>query len=375
MAESDRFSKKRNSLVGGGLAKFESPEAADQFARRQSSYNTRVRQSIPDIRFDENGMPISTRQLQARSMSLAGGSLQPPAAGGGRYNLGRRRMSEQPRKSPGAEKKVRSLSKKFSLVDDEELKTNFTIPTNTRTGMFGTNSRWSVKPEWMKKRRSSVKEEFIEKNLSNLELLSPRTSADEPEGEMTSISEEVGPPGEDPFDATKRENEQNKTEDESSSFESISSTSDDSSDSDSDVTKEAKTATGKDENGEQRQEKDESRVDKNTKEEMVEAALASEVSHRNGDAPEEKKKVKLGRKKHKSGSKKRKHQAENGLPPRPPPPPLPVEMCDVTALDMTSSSSDEDDVTVTQYGKQRMFVSKFYHVFETSNGPLRDNRE
>ena len=73
--DEDRFNRKRNSLVGGGLAKFEGAQAADQFARRQSSYQNRVRQSIPDIRFDENGMPISTRQLQARSHSLAGGSL------------------------------------------------------------------------------------------------------------------------------------------------------------------------------------------------------------------------------------------------------------------------------------------------------------
>ena len=59
--------------------------------------------------------------------------------------------------------------------------------------MFGTNRRWNVKPEWMKKRKSSLKEEFIEKNLSNLELLSP-TSPKELEEEMSSILEEMAPP-------------------------------------------------------------------------------------------------------------------------------------------------------------------------------------
>ena len=64
------------------------------------------------------------------------------------------------------------------------------------------------------------------------------------------------------------------------------------------------------------------------------------------------------------------------MPPRPPPPPLPIQMCDVSDFFDASSSSDDEDGEVirTQYGKQKLFVSKFDHVFQNSNGPLLDGR-
>ncbi len=390
--ENDRFAKKRNSLVGGGLAKFEGAEAADQFARRQSSYTSRVRQSIPDIRFDEHGVPISTRQLQARagagsSGSLPrtgrrlseqprgppGGSLHPPGKDG---RLSQRRLSEQPRSlrsAAAANLSVRSLSRKFSPDDDDasETKANFTLPTNTRTGMFGTNRRWSVKPEWMKKpRRSSVKEEFIERNLSST------TSGQEPE--MTSVSEEMAAAtaGVDAVDNG-----------EVSSTSESSSEDTDSSDSDAapEHSSEEATVAKQDENTKEQPGKEETngaQVNGHspTQEESREMTPTMKVSNK-----EEKKEKKKGEgntpnKNGRQRRKKRKGKLErvnsgspDPMPPRPPPPPLPVQMC---LVEPESSSSDEecDEVIITQYGKQRIFVSKLYHVFETTNGPLKSDR-
>ena len=56
------------------------------------------------------------------------------------------------------------------------------------------------------------------------------------------------------------------------------------------------------------------------------------------------------------------------LPRRPLPPPLPVQMCNVSDY-LESSSSEEEDVIVTKYGKQIIFVSNYCHVFK----PVNDN--
>ena len=51
-----------------------------------------------------------------------------------------------------AEQNVRRLSKSFSAdgVDDGVggVKANFIIPTSTRSGMLGSNRRWSIRPDW-----------------------------------------------------------------------------------------------------------------------------------------------------------------------------------------------------------------------------------
>ena len=171
MDRSSRFSRKRNSIVGDAMAKFEGSAAADRFARRNSTLSAQMRQSVPDIRFDEHGIPISTRQLLARSASLAGSEprldnlAQLPA------NQKRRSIAAGMAPSSGDDRSVRRLSKRFSLAD-EDLKVNFTVPSNqSRAALLGSNRRWSIKPDWMTKRRkSSIKEEFIEKNLSNIDL-------------------------------------------------------------------------------------------------------------------------------------------------------------------------------------------------------------
>ena len=368
--EQDRFAKKRNSLVGGGLAKFEGAEAAEQFVRRQSSYHTRVRQSIPDIRFDENGMPISTRQLQARSHSLAGGSLFPTDR---RYSRdGLRRGSDFI--PAGGEKNVRKLSKKFSS-EEEELKPNFTIPENTRAGKFGSNSRWSVKPEWMKKRRSSTKEEFIEKNLSNLEMLSPTSPKEE---EMASISEELTPSSEQQKEVASdygiTEDDTGNMEDNSSSSETGTGSSSDEDQSESDDNCES---------DEQNNETDiepkcDIEKDPNTEVDIGDENLDVEgevgvLKHVEAGAQEKPLKSRKKRRK----SKKSKKSTSNGeLTARPPPPPLSIQMCDITLFQDELSTSDEDeDTSRTQYGKQKIFVSKCYHVFETTNGPLNEERD
>ena len=375
--DQDRFSKKRHSLIGGGLAKFEGAEAADQFARRQSSYHTKVRQSIPDIRFDNHGMPISTRQLQARSHSLAGGSLFPADR---RYSGdGLRRGSDFI--PVGWEKNVRKLSKKFSCGDDEELKANFTIPENTRTGMFGTNRRWSVKPEWMKKRKSSVKEEFIEKNLSNLTLLSP--ASPKAQEEMSSISEELAPSsdekitlvsdkvdnGDDPDGKMDNDDSSSCSETDSSYEEECSDSDKEQSDNDENIA-EAESESKQDDVKEIKKE-----VDDNG--EIVDNENHDEVMVLNNAEVKTLEKPLKSRKKRRK-SKKNKKSATNGdLPPRPPPPPLAVQMCDITLFqEEESRSSDDDDDTIrTQYGKQKIFVSNCYHIFETSNGPLNESRD
>ena len=359
--DEDRFTRKRNSLVGGGLAKFEGAQAADQFARRQSSYQNHVRQSIPDIRFDENGMPISTRQLQARSHSLVAGSL---------YSRdGYRRGSEQ---LIGGEKNVRKLSKKFSAEEEEEMKANFTIPSNSRAGMFGTNRRWNVKPEWMKKRKSSLKEEFIEKNLSNLELLSPTTSPKELEEEMSSISEEmVLSSGEKTGSASDDVDGGDHSESRSSASETDSSK----------FSEEGSDSEGEDSNSDRIIEEDESRdVDADATNDGEEDETAM---HREGNGEvqplenkSERKILKSSKKKQRKSKRSKKSGSSDEMPPRPPPPPLPIQMCDVSDFFDASSSSDDEDGEVirTQYGKQKLFVSKFDHVFQNSNGPLLDGR-
>ena len=363
--DEDRFNRKRNSLVGGGLAKFEGAQAADQFARRQSSYQNRVRQSIPDIRFDENGMPISTRQLQARSHSLVAGSL---------YSRdGYRRGSEQ---LIGGEKNVRKLSKKFSAEEEEEMKANFTIPSNSRAGMFGTNRRWNVKPEWMKKRKSSLKEEFIEKNLSNLELLSP-TSPKEMEEEMSSILEEMAPPsGEKTGSASDDVDGGDHTDGKESRSRSSASETDS-----SEFSEEGSDSEGEDSNSDGAIEEDESRdVDAdatNDREEddtAVHREGSGEVLHLENKC--ERKILKSSKKKRRKSKRSKKSGSNDDMPPRPPPPPLPIQMCDVSDfIDASSSSDDEDgEVIRTQYGKQKLFVSKFDHVFQNSNGPLLDGQ-
>ena len=363
--DDDRFNRKRNSLVGGGLAKFEGAQAADQFARRQSSYQNRVRQSIPDIRFDENGMPISTRQLQARSHSLVAGSL---------YSRdGYRRGSEQ---LISGEKNVRKLSKKFSAEEEKEMKANFTIPSNSRAGRFGTNRRWNVKPEWMKKRKSSLKEEFIEKNLSNLELLSP-TSPKELEEEMSSILEEMAPQsGEKTGLASNDVDGGDHTDgNESRSRSSVSET------DSSEFSEEGSDSEGEDSNSDRAIEEDESRdvdVDATNDGEEDETAV-----HREGNGEvlplqnkSERKILKSSKKKRRKSKRSKKSGSHDEMPPRPPPPPLPIQMCDVSDFFDASSSSDDEDGEVirTQYGKQKLFVSKFDHVFQHSNGPLLDGR-
>ena len=360
--DEDRFARKRNSLVGGGLAKFEGAQAADQFARRQSSYQNRVRQSIPDIRFDENGMPISTRQLQARSHSLADGSL---------YSRdGYRRGSEQ---LTGGEKNVRKLSKKFS-AEEEEMKANFTIPSNSRAGMFGTNRRWNVKPEWMKKRKSSLKEEFIEKNLSNLELLSPK-SPKEMKEEMSSILEEMAPSS---GEKTGSASDDVDGGDHSDGNESRSSASETDS---SAISEEGSDSEGEDSSSDRAIEEDESRdvdADARNDGEKDETAVHREG---NGDVQplenkSERKILKSSKKKRRKSKRSKKSGSHDEMPPRPPPPPLPIQMCDVSDFIDTSSSSDDEDGEVirTQFGKQKLFVSKFDHVFQNSNGPLLDGQ-
>ena len=363
--DEDRFNRKRNSLVGGGLAKFEGAQAADQFARRQSSYHNRVRQSIPDIRFDENGMPISTRQLQARSHSLVAGSL---------YSRdGYRRGSEQ---LISGEKNVRKLSKKFSAEEEEEMKANFTIPSNSRAGMFGTNRRWNVKPEWMKKRKSSLKEEFIEKNLSNLELLSP-TSPKELKEEMSSILEEMAPAsGEKTGSASNDVDGGDHTDGNESRSRSSASETDS-----SEFSEEGSDSEGEDSNSDRAIKEDESRdVDADARNDGEEDETAV---HRegNGDVQPlenkcERKILKSSKKKRRKSKRSKKSGSHDEMPPRPPPPPLPIQMCDVSDFFDASSSSDDEDGEVirTQYGKQKLFVSKFDHVFQHSNGPLLDGR-
>ena len=361
----ERYFKKRTSLVGGGLATFEGAAAADQFASRQSSYRSRVRQSIPDIRFDEHGMPISTRQLLARSHSLVEGSLFPADR---RLNRdGTRRAFEH---VDNAEKNVRKLSKKFSLTDEEELKANFTIPANTRTGMFGTNRRWSTVPEWMKKRPSSVKEEFIEKNLSNLEMLLP-TYRKEVKDEMESILEEMASSVGEKTRSVSENEEDSRSKDESSTS-GTGSSSEECSDSEDGQFRSDGSVGDKTKKFDEREtqstiEDNENALNTENPEEIVTLGTVGTESER--EQPISGKRRSKFEKKKKSGTK------EDVLP-RPPPPPLPIQMCDVTDFWDAPSSSDEDDDTVlTQYGKQKMFVNTCYHVFETSNGPLKDGRK
>ena len=371
MAE-DRFTKKRHSLVGGGLARFEGAEAADEFARRQSSHRTRVRQSIPDIRFDETGMPISTRQLQARSHSLAGGSggsllqARSHSLAGGSLLHGYRPRGSEHLPTPGAEKNVRKLSKKFSTEDEEELKANFTLPASSRAGMLGTNRRWNVKPDWMKKRKSSLKEEFIEKNLSNLELLSP-TSPKEGDDDITSISEELVPPsGEKRNSSSDRgchvDDGSGDASSSGSGYETDSSGSDNEDGASSSDEHDSRDRNEAQDDNADVTDNGDGREGEKHHEDGEETVIMENTSGRKLSTKKKRRKSKRSKKSTSEGSDK--------IPPRPPPPPLPIQMCDVSDFFEGSSSSDEEDVIRTQYGKQKMYVSELYHVFENSNGPL-----
>ncbi len=373
MDRKERFSRKRNSIVGGAMEKFEGAAAADQFARRHSTYGRALRQSIPDIRFDERGVPISTRQLMRRSNSLA--------------------MQEE---GGGVEQQVRRLSREFSQ-EGENPKVNFTLPGTTRAGMLGSNRRWSLKPDWMssKKRRLSVKEEFIEKNLKNVEIPPPsspslsRTSsedttrsrsssdlesqilediADESEGSSTCASESDGAETESSnflscFSSEAEDETHSGVEADEIFSEAVENV--------SDITNKVET---KSENGEETQE--------NGTDANEEVPTTSERRRSNA----ERRQSQTGRRQSKSGRRqsntdrrrshaerrnsrdRRRSSAREGiLPPRPPPPPLPVEMCDVSDY-WKDSSSDEEDVIVTKYGKQKICVSSYHHVFNMVNG-------
>ena len=387
MDRRERFMKKRNSIVGDAMAKFEGAAAADKFARRHSTYNRAVWQSIPDIRFDEHGVPISTRQILARSQSLVGSS--DAGVNDGAY----------------IEQNVRRLSKSF-LADDKDAavgtsKANFTIPATTRAGMLGSNRRWSVRPDWMyqKKRRPSVKEEFIEKNMKNVEIPPPSLS-------RKSSSEETGV---DPHDVEHQiledivdESEESEFDSESDSGPSVS----DSKDSESSNFQSCFSSELEEENSdfdtgkEITKEEDEIFIEavENVSEIVLQAndsesakdssvtsqGIAEERRQSKGEirrSNTEKRESKSDRRNSKSerrqsNSERRRSNAERRrskdrrssvkddvLPPKPPPPPLPVQMCDVSDY-WDSSSSEEDDVIVTKYGKQKIYTSNGHHVFE-----------
>ena len=145
------------------MAKFEGGAAADKFARRHSTYHRAVRQSIPAIRFNEHGVPISTRQRIIRSQSLEGAGIK-----------------------GDAEQNTRKLSRSlFAEGNGGGAKANFMTPSTITAGLLGSNRRWSIRPDWMTNKRisHSVKEKFIEKNMKNVQIpqlsLSRRSDCEE----------------------------------------------------------------------------------------------------------------------------------------------------------------------------------------------------
>ena len=381
MDRRERFVRKRNSIVGDAMAKFEGAEAANKFARRHSLYSRAVRQSIPDIRFDEHGVPISTRQLFARSQSIVGvGS--------------------------SSEQNVRRLSKSFSTDDDDAsdgvtggVKPNFTIPSTTRAGMLGSNRRWSIRPDWManKKRRPSAKEEFIEKNLKNIEILPPSlrrsSSSEETDKETPDIErqvlEDIADESEeseiDSGSGSETSSESDGAQSESSNFLSCLSSGLEEEKSDlecenlddeifttavenvSDIVaiEEEIDELKKKEHeiaGERRESKSERRRSHAERRESKSDRRHSKSERRQSN-PERRR---SNAERRKSRDRRRSSAKEDMLPPRPSPPPLLIQMCNVSDY-WNSSSSEDEDTIVTKYGKQKLFVSNRFHVFEFRN--------
>ena len=372
MDRRERFVRKRNSIVGDAMAKFEGADAANKFARRHSLYSRSVRQSIPDIRFDEHGVPISTRQLIARSQSIAGvGSSN--------------------------EQNVCRLSKSFSSDDGEghgDVKTNFTVPLTTRAGMLGSNRRWSIRPDWManKKRRPSAQEEFIEKNLQNIEILPPsmrRSSSEEtdrgtPDIERQVLEDIVDESEESEIDSESgsKTSESDGAGSESSNFLSCLSSGleDEKSDSECEnlddeiftaaVENVSEIAAIEEESDklrntpERRESKSESeRRRSNAEERESKSDRRHSKSERRQSNSERRR---SNAEKRKSSDRRRSSAKEDILPPRPSPPPLPIQMCNVSDY-WDDSDSEDDETIVTKYGKQKLFVSRCFHVFEFRN--------
>ena len=381
MDRRERFVRKRNSIVGDAMAKFEGAEAANKFARRHSLYSRAVRQSIPDIRFDEHGVPISTRQFLARSQSIAG------AVGG------------------SSEQYVRRLSKSFFADDDDAsdgvsggVKPNFTIPSTTRAGMLGSNRRWSIRPDWManKKRRPSVKEEFIEKNLQNIEILPPAlrrsSSSEETDRETPDIErqilEDIADESEEleiDSDSGSGTPESDSPESESSSFLSCLSSGLEEEKSDLEcenldeeifttaVENVSEIAVIEEKNDELKKNPEEVRPErresKSERRRSNTERRESKSDRRNSKAERRQSNSQRRRsnaERRKSRDRRRSSAKEDTLPPRPSPPPLPIQMCNVSDYWNSSSSEDEDSI-VTKYGKQKLFVSNCFHVFEFRN--------
>ena len=361
--------RKRNSIVGDAMARFEGSAAADQFARRHSTYTGALRQSIPDIRFDAHGVPVSTRQLLGRSHSLA----DPHAV-----------------LASGVEFNIRRLSKSTSGFSEDALdageapKPNFTLPTVTRAGMLGSNRRWSIRPDWMsnKRRRSSAKEEFIEKNLQNIEIPPPKSPHTEPQrswsedGELSTTPEsETTHTLEDIADESE----------ESSVIDSDSSTDFSASEEEtkSELFLSCLSSEPEDEItnnvNEAKDDEDEIFVEVAENAADIVAFANGFEEHTNDAEPGEKNKHPVSeRRRHSKSERRKSHRrksrdgrrasaAEDTMPPRPPPPPLLLQMCRVQ--DQSSSSDEqEEDTVLTQYGRQRMFVSTCHHVFQFSDG-------
>lgn len=369
------------------MAKFEGAAAADKFARRQSTYSSAVRQSIPDIRFDEHGVPISTRQLTSRSRS-----------GSGSHN-------DAVNCSSLEKQNVRRLSKSFSSDGEDDnavggVKTNFTVPTSTRAGMLGSNRRWSIRPDWMTstKRRLSVKEEFIEKNLKNVEIPPPRTpslsrrsSSEETDRDVPDLEhqylEDIADESEESESESSAESDSshsNETGSESSNFASCLSSEpeeekidiDTVAKGDDEIFLEAVETVSEIAELEVEKESEEvapldrrqsqSNRRQSTKAERRESK--SERRHSKSDrrlSNSERRKSNLERRK--SKDRRRSSVKDDVMPPRPPPPPLLVQMCNVSDY-WDSSSSDEENTIVTKYGKQKIYVSDFHHEFELCNG-------
>ena len=370
MDRRERFVRKRNSIVGDAMAKFEGADAANKFARRHSLYSRSVRQSIPDIRFDEHGVPISTRQLIARSQSIVG-------VGG------------------SSEQNVRRLSKSFSSDDDEAhagVKTNFTVPSTTRAGLLGSNRRWSIRPDWManKKRRPSAKEEFIEKNLQNIEILPPsmrRSSSEETDRETPDIERQVledivdeSEESEIDSESGSETSESDGAGSESSNFLSCLSSGLEEEKSDSEcenlddeifiaaVENVSEIAAIEEESDKlkntpgRRECKSERRRSNAERHESKSDRRHSKSERRQSNS--ERRRSNAERRK--SRDRRRSSAKEDILPPRPSPPPLPIQMCNVSDY-WNSSGSEDEETTFTKYGKQKLFVSHRFHVFEFRN--------
>ena len=334
MDRRERFVRKRNSIVGDAMAKFEGADAANKFARRHSLYSRSVRQSIPDIRFDEHGVPISTRQLIARSQSIAG-------VGG------------------SSKQDVRRLSKSFSSDVDEVhggAKTNFPIPSTTRAGLLGSNRRWSIRPDWManKKRRPSAQEEFIEKNLQNIEILPPsmrRSSSEETDRETPDIERQVledivdeSEESEIDSESGSETSESDGAGSESSNFLSCLSSGLEEEKSDSEcenLDDEIFTAavenvseitaieeeSDKFKNTPERRESKSERRRSNAERRESKSDRRNSKSERRQSNSERRRSNAGGRK---STDRRRSSSKEDILPPRPSPPPLPIQMCNVS---------------------------------------------